>query len=216
VETQPKPSPKPIGTIVLLIAAGLFCIALAGMIVSSLVAAASPSAEEQALAQAREERLQEEERMALRQEAEAFVKLGPDSTLADYLRYLPGGDSRSREALAGARRVKSRQTDAVTLLNHGRLDALSDLFRLDLQVTPEFCQAYDHALANAAANVTRTRSDYFSVALELEQQMPNLEWLVRNGCNLNASLGLLVDHLHAASDSDRMETFAARVSALKR
>jgi hypothetical protein len=46
--------------------------------------------------------------------------------------------------------------------------------------------------------------------------MPNLEWLVRNGCNLNASLGLLVDHLHAASDSDRMETFAARVSALKR
>jgi len=135
--------------------------------------------------------------------------------LRDYLLYLPGGDSRSRDALAGARLVKSRQADAVALLNAGRLEALTDLFRLDLQATAELCQAYDNALANAASQVTKARSDYLTIAIDLEQQLPNIEWLVRDGCNLDHSLGLLAERVRAVSDSQRMETFARTLSQLK-
>jgi hypothetical protein len=193
----------------------LLCLApLAGM---RLAVAATPSPEVQAAAdRAREEARHIEDEAAIKRESVAFAKLGPDSSLRDYLLYLPGGDSRSREALAGARQVKSRQADAVTLLDAGRIEALTDLFRLDLQPTTELCKAYDNALANAASQVTTARSDYLSIAIDLEQQLPNIEWLVAGGCNLDTSLGLLADHVRTVSDSDRMATFAARLSALKR
>lgn len=192
----------------------LLCLApLAGMKLAA--AAAAPSSEAQAAAEkASEKALRQQEEAGIKREAEAFAKLGPDSSLRDYLLYLPGGNSRSRDALAGARKVKSRQADAVELLNAGRLEALTDLFRLDLQPTPELCQAYDNALANAASQVTKARSDYLSIAIDLEQQLPNIKWLVEGGCNLDGSLGLLVDHLHAVSDSERMETFAKTLKGL--
>jgi len=185
----------------------LLCVAsLAGM---QFASAAAPSPAAQAAAdKASAEALRQQEEAGIKREAEAFAKLGPDSSLRDYLLYLPGGDSRSRDALAGARQVKSRQADAVALLNAGRLEALTDLFRLDLQPAPDLCQAYDNALANAASQVTKARSDYLSIAIDLEQQLPNIKWLVAGGCNLDGSLGLLVDHVRAVSDSERMETFA--------
>jgi hypothetical protein len=193
----------------------LLCVAsLAGM---QLASAAAPSPAVQAAAEkAREEALRQQEEAGIKREAEAFAKLGPDSSLRDYLLYLPGGDSRSREALAGARQVKSRQADAVALLNAGRLEALTDLFRLDLQPTPELCQAYDNALANAASQVTKARSDYLSIAIDLEQQLPNIKWLVAGGCNLDGSLGLLVGNVHAVSDSERMNTFAKMLKSQMR
>ncbi len=165
---------------------------------------------------AKEDKLREEEKEALRQEAEAFARLGPESSLGDYLQYLPGGDTRSHEALDGARKVKSREKDAIDLLNSGRLDGLTDLFRLDLQPAPALCKAYDEALSVEAERVTKARSDYLSIAIDLEQQLPNIKWLVTGGCNLNASLGILADHVRAVSDSQRMDNFAVRLEALRR
>jgi len=196
------------GAIVLLTAAPLVWIALPP--------STATLAREMAREKARAEREAGGMRAAEKREAEAFARLGPDSALRDYLQYLPGGDSLSHEALAGARQVKSRQADAVALLKAGRLDALTDLFRLDLQPTPELCHAYDDALAVAANQVKKARPDYLSIAIDLEQQLPNMEWLVQGGCNLNTSLGLLADHVHAVSDSQRMNTFAARLTALRR
>ena len=181
----------------------------------ALVPNPARDARQTAVEQAREEKLRQEEQIALQREAEVFARLGPDSSLRDYLQYMPGGDSRSHEALDGARLVKSRQTDAVELLKTGRLAALTDLFRLDLKVTPELCKAYDDALASASSEVSKARSDYLSVAINLEQQMPNIDWLVEGGCNLNVSLGLLADHVHTVSDSPRMDQFAARLEGYR-
>ena len=145
---------------------------LAPVVGMKFASAAMPSPEVQAAAESALEAAQrQQEEAAIKRESEAFAELGPDSSLRDYLLYLPGGDSRSREALAGARQVKSRQADAVALLDAGRLEALTDLFRLDLQPDPELCQAYDNALANAASQVTKARSDYLSIAIDLEQQL---------------------------------------------
>jgi hypothetical protein len=179
------------------------------------LATSTPNPRQQALEQAREEKLRQEEQIALQREAEVFARLGPDSSLRDYLQYLPGGDSRSHEALAGARLVKSRQNDAIELLKAGRLAALTDLFRLDLRATPDLCKAYDDALASAASQVTKARSDYLSVAIDLEQQLPNINWLAEGGCNLNDSLGILADHVRAVADSQRMEKFAATLEGYR-
>lgn len=169
-----------------------------------------------ALEKVREEKLRQEEEVALQREAEVFAQLGPSSPLSAYLQYLPGGDSRSQQALAGARQVRSRQQDAVSLLKAGRIAALTDLFRLDLKVTPELCVAYDGALTGAAAQVTKARSDYLSVAIDLEQQLPNIDWLVAGGCNLNAALGTLADHVRSVADSQRMQKFAATLEGYRR
>jgi hypothetical protein len=205
------PTMAVLGTIVIVLTATPLLVAL-------LAALPNPArdARQAALERAREEKLQQEEKDALKNEAEAFAKLGPDSSLRDYLQYLPGGDSRSREALAGARRVKSRQADAVELLKAGRLEALTDLFRLELQVTPELCKAYDEALASAASRVTKARSDYLTIAIDLEQQLPNINWLVEGGCKLDTSLRLLADNVHAVSDSQRMDKFAATLQGYRR
>jgi len=172
-------------------------------------------ARQEAAQKEHEERLQREERDALKRESAEFAKLGPDSPLSDYLQYLPGGDTRSRQALEGARRVKSRQTDAVALLKAGRINGLSDLFRLDLQVTPDLCRAFDDALAAEADKITRARSDYLSIAIGLEQQLPNIKWLSAGGCDLERSLGLLVKHVRAVSDSSRMQRFAVTLDGYR-
>ena len=196
----PLPTTAIVGSLVVILALAPFVASLASF---------APDPQQKAAQKAREEKLLQEEQIALRREAEVFVRLGPDSSLRDYLQYLPGGDSRSHEALAGARLVKSRQEDAVELLKAGRLAALTDLFRLDLEAAPTLCKAYDDALASAASQVTKVRSDYLSVAIDLEQQLPNINWLTDGGCNLDVSLGLLADNVRSVADSQRMEKFAA-------
>lgn len=190
---------------------------LAPLLVSlmALLPNSERDARQAAVEKAREEKLREEEKIALQREAEVFARLGPNSRLSAYLQYLPGGDSRSHEALEGARLVKTRQTDAVELLKAGRLAALTDLFRLDLQVTPDLCKAYDGALEQAAGQISKTRSDSLSQAINLEQQIPNIGWLVSGGCNLDASLTLLADHVRSVSDSQRMHKFAARLDGYR-
>ena len=66
------------------------------------------------------------------------------------------------------------------------------------------------------SQVTKARSDYLSVAIDLEQQLPNIDWLVEGGCNLNTSLGILADHVRAVANSQRMEKFAATLEGYRR
>ena len=211
LKLQPLPTTAIIGGLVTILT-------LTPLLVSLVALLPNPArnARQAAVEKAREEKLQQEEQIALQREAEVFARLGPDSSLRDYLQYMPGGDSRSHEALDGARLVRSRQTDAVELLKAGRLAALTNLFRLDLKVTPDLCKAYDDALSSASSQVSKARTDYLSVAINLEQQMPNIGWLVEGGCNLNDSLTFLADHVHTVSDSPRMDKFAARLEGYRR
>jgi len=77
-----------------------------------------------------------------------FQKLNEESSLEDYLEFVNGSyptrldDAGAERALAGASRVKSRQSNAIMLLNGFKIDRLDDLWRLDLEATPELCAAY--------------------------------------------------------------------------
>ena len=148
-----------------------------------------------------------------RQEAE-FANLGPDSPLEDYLIYLSSMTYEER-ALAGIRQVKNRQADAMVLLQKGPLDRLRELWRFDIAPTAELCQAYGAALAAAAGKVTKARTDYLMIATDLELQLPNMKWLLANGCDLGQPLGLLETNVRAVEDSDRMTKFADRLAALR-
>ena len=162
-----------------------------------------------------QDKMEREQREANEREQAKFAVLNPDSPLRGYVEYLAPGDSRFREAVAGARQVKSRQEDAAALLKNGRILALQEMWRLDLAATPELCGAYGAALRAEAFKINKTRSDYIGVAMDLERQMPNIKWLAGARCDLSSALTLLEMNVRAVSDSPRMDRFADSVAALK-
>lgn len=200
----------------------VFGIAIAFFTLAPLVAAtraALPDPERDARLEAagkaqEEERARERQAQLDRDEAE-FARLGPDSPLEDYLIYLSSMTYEER-ALTGIRQVRNRQANAMALLQKGPLDPLRELWRFDVAPTAELCQAYGAALAAAAGKVTKARTDYLMTATDLELQLPNMKWLLANGCDLGQPLGLLETNVRAVEDSDRMTKFADRLAALRR
>jgi hypothetical protein len=169
-------------------------------------------------AQAAERKTWEEQEKKRVEEADAadaarFAKLGPDSPLRDYLEDLPPGAIHHRQALAGARLVKTRTTDAVQLLGEDRLSDLSQLWALDIEPSA-VCVAYREALQAEAAKIAKTRSDYISVAIDLERQLPNIEWLTGKGCDLSGPLSDAANRVRSVSDSERLTEFADQLMAL--
>ena len=127
----------------------------------------------------------EREEQALRAK---FARLGPNSSLREYIEaqhwYLSGVD-----ILAGARQVRSRQGDAIAMLDEGMILELTDLWRLDLQPTPPLCEAYGKALAAAFGRPERTRGSAFLNLLT--SQFPNVQWLREGHCDLDGPIGAI-------------------------
>jgi hypothetical protein len=168
----------------------------------------------EAAGKAQEEQRAQESQAARDREETQFASLGPDSPLASYLIYL-SSMAYGERALAGIRRVRNRQADAVLLLQQGRLADLRELWGFDVAPTAALCQAYGEALAGAAGKVTKARTDYLMTAIDLELQLPNIKWLAANRCDLGQPLGLLETNLRAVADSDRMTGFADKLAALR-
>ncbi len=129
----------------------------------------------------------EAQEAALRWEA-GIRNLGPDSPLADWLAYVNGSvdtEPLHQQALEGARRAKSRQADAVELLNSGQIRKLAALSQLSLTVTPVLCTAYNQALYGLA-----TTDEPFEARIgeQLERQLSNIRFLVAGGCDLSSGL----------------------------
>jgi hypothetical protein len=163
---------------------------------------------------ARQEHEEQAAREAREREAAQFAALGPDSTMTDYMPFLYG--DHSREAHEGIRKVKTRQADAVVLLNDGQLGDLAELLLFDVDATAEVCAAYGAALARDAAKVDpKVSSNYLGEAIDLERQRANLEWLVGEGCDLRTPLTQLEKNLRAVADSSRITNFADELAKLR-
>ncbi len=175
-----------------------------------LAAEARAAAEDQA----RRDREEQAAREAREREQAKFDALSPDSSVADYLEFQY---DRRTEVREGIRKVKSRQADTVALLNAGRLDDLASLLEWDVDAMPEVCAAYGAALSKAAAQVDpKVSSNYLGLAIDLERQRPNLEWLTSERCDLDQPLTLLEKNLRAVADSSRITKFADVLAALRR
>jgi len=163
---------------------------------------------------ARLDREEQAAREASEREAARFAALGPDSAMADYMPFLYG--TYSREAHDGIRKVKTRQADTVALLKDGHLDDLSELLVFDVDATPDVCAAYGAALARETAQVDpKVSTNSLGVALELERQLPNLQWLVGEGCDLRAPLIQLEKNLRVVADSSRITKLADEMAKLR-
>jgi hypothetical protein len=154
------------------------------------------------------------EREEREREAAAFARLGPDSHLADYLPYLHNRAFTDR-ALEGMQKVKTRQEDAIALLNQRPLADLTELWQWNVLATREVCEAYGNAFLAAVNHITRARSDYLGAATDLEWQMPNLKWILGSKCDLSGPLERAESNIKAVADSDRLRNFAVTLGELK-
>lgn len=117
---------------------------------------------------------------------ERFQRLSPDSSLWDYIDPVeepPGADGHER-VLRGARQVKSRQQDAIALLQQRGVHWLNDLWQLDIAATPELCEAFSGAFAK---EVSAPKYD-LNLVDDIERQIPNLKWLGTSLCRPDAGL----------------------------
>ncbi len=199
------------GALVALIAASIWASHL-----DALVAPARQAAQQAAYEsmRAEQERVSAEYRA---RDEEKFAALGPDSPLSDFLEYLNGSDARARVAMEGGRHAKSRQADAVALLNkRDRMVDMRDLWQLDIEATPELCQAYDAVLRKGALKIDPSYSNRLGEAIDLEFQLPNLKWLVAQHCDLRAVLTDLATRLRVVRDSSRIDQLADTFERLAR
>lgn len=153
-------------------------------------------------------------RDAQEREAAAFAALGPDSHLADYLPFLRNRAFAER-ALEGVQKLKTRQADAIALLEQRPLNELTELWQWNVLGTREMCEAYANAFLAAANRITKARSDHLSAAMDLEWQMPNLKWMASSKCDLSGPLERAEANIKAVADSDRLRNFAVTLGELK-
>lgn len=186
------------------------------LIKSALPVPRDPAAEARAMVEEKARQNEEEQRQQeySAREAAKFAALSPDSSLRDYLDFMMGGDSRYLQALAGARLVRSRQADAVALLQEGKIDRLTDLWQLDIDPA-SMCAAYGGALAGMASNIAPGRPNSIGVALDLEYQLPNIEWLVAGHCDFSAIFEPLEKSLRIVADSSRITKLADTLAELR-
>jgi hypothetical protein len=161
-----------------------------------------------------EEETRRHAQQAQEEEEARFARLGPDSPLGDYLDFLPPGEPRHARALAGARLVRSRNRDAVALLREGRLDDLEGLWRLDLDPA-QICRAYGAALEVQAMKIDRGQPGHVNAAIDVEWQLPNIEWLVGARCDLDAALALAETRVRAIAGDARLTGLADRLASLR-
>jgi hypothetical protein len=170
--------------------------------------------ERAAAEKARLELAAKEEREAHERESAAFAALGPESHLADYLPFLHNR-AFADQALAGVQKVKSRQADALALLQQRPLSEFTELWQWNVLATREMCEAYGNAFLVEANRITKARSDYLSAAMDLEWQMPNLKWMMGSRCDLSGPLERAESNIKAVADSDRLRNFAVTLGELK-
>jgi hypothetical protein len=206
---------RPAGTSATLLAM-MAVLSLGTLSVGLRAALPNPKAQEERAAaeKARLEQDAKARRDFQERESATFAALGPDSHIADYLPYLHNR-AFADQALAGIQKLKTRQADAVALLERQPLNELTELWQFNLLATREVCEAYGSAFLAAVNRVTKARSDYISAAIDLEWQLPNLKWLVRSKCDLSGPLDRAEANIKAVADSDRLRTFAMTLAELK-
>jgi hypothetical protein len=147
-------------------------------------------------------------------------KLGPDSPLSTWLGYVngsPDNDALHEQAVDGARSATGRQAESIALLDAGKIQRLSELWRFDLAATPPLCAAYDRALTRVASSDEPMES---TIGEQLEKQLPNIQHLLAAHCDLAAGLAAAEARAGKVASAnpafERWPRFAATLAALRR
>jgi hypothetical protein len=162
----------------------------------------------------------------LRERPERFSMLGPKSHLKGWLRFSDDKDLRDR-ALAGARALDRRTTDAVEILldkydEESRWKLLRALTALDLEATPPLCASALRELRGQFTKVYRPgpndEARPYSELLERlgnGEALPDLIWLAAHGCDAGVELGEAVALVNAYRDSPGKAGMLATLTRLR-
>jgi hypothetical protein len=93
---------------------------------------------------------------------------------------------------------------------------MREMWRLDIAATPALCAAYNDALGKSALKIDPSYDNRLGEAIDLEFQVPNLQWLVAQRCDLREVLTGLAKRLRVVRDSPRIDELADRFDALAR
>jgi hypothetical protein len=177
-------------------------------------------AEERRRSDAEFARRNAESEAGARQWEQDIGKLSPASPLAAWLDYVngsPAGEALHEQAVEGARQAKDRQADAIALLDNGRIQQLSELWRFDLAATAPLCAAYDQALSRIAASDEPME---WTIGEQLEKQLPNIQHWLAAHCDLSVGLPAAearARKVAAANPAfERWRQFVAALAALRR
>jgi hypothetical protein len=78
------------------------------------------------------------------------------------------------------------------------------------------CDAYDAVLRRIAPKIDPSYGNRIGEAIDLEFQLPNLKWLVRQRCDLHAVLSDLAARLRVVRDSSRIDKLADTLESFAR
>jgi hypothetical protein len=168
-------------------------------------------------AQAAADSVREDERKQ-QENREIFARLKPDSPLWEWMPFTFDNNPLRDTALAGARRLATRQEDAEALLERGHWFPLVEVENLDLQATPRFCElARQHLEKEAAAWRTTVESPpEYSVSVgQLEKYHPAIAWLVTRHCNLDRALSTTMETIRIYPPSAERERYLAELTRLE-
>ena len=146
------------------------------------LAPARAAAAEKAEAQAQAEYRRSEAEFAAQREAQ-YRSLGPDSRLEQFFTFLLS--DRAAETIAKIRTVRSRQADAVHLLDgDAELYHFQRMPEFGLEATPELCRAYRARIARKLTQPDPNNPNPNDVAVELSGYIDDFRWLDANGCDM--------------------------------
>jgi hypothetical protein len=145
-----------------------------------------------------------------------FDALGPSSRLDDFLEFLLTSDEQARPALVRARQSRTRQSDAVRLLEEGRILDLGRLHELDLDADEKLCAAYRTALIGSLQPGAVPNTGEPAEPLDYRGHVANLDWLKTNGCDVHEIVQLLTSMLKAQFEETAPPTFLSELERLSR
>jgi hypothetical protein len=172
-------------------------------------------------------RLQDPKEMGsiVRNYPERFSQLTPKAHLRAWLSFEDKKEYRD-QALAGARKLDHRTTDAVEMLRSGGegdpWTVLRLLTVLDLEATPALCDAAFGELHRELARIHRPKPDQPMSYKELldrlgtGDQFGALIWLASHGCDAGAALSEAEDLIRTYQSSPASAALLAKLAALHR
>jgi hypothetical protein len=139
--------------------------------------------------------------------------MSPDARLMDWYPLLEEESGVRTEALEALRHIERRQADIEDMLSYGIIRAMMLIPDLDLQPTPQLCEAAHLFLLKNAENsriLPNQDPRPYDAANGVNQILPSLRWLISHGCNCAQGIAAVEASIQTYSDTpDRNQALAA-------
>jgi hypothetical protein len=156
-----------------------------------------------------------------------FSMLTPKASLRAWLSFADDNDPHAAEALAGARKLSHRTSDAVAWLTHPSSDAdgaflMRYLLQLDLEATPELCRAglawVEHELASAYRPTPDNPLPYSDLVerLGIGHPLMAVQWFALQGCDAEKELSEAESLIRAYGEAPQRTEILAALASLHR